>query len=967
MAHGSSTAGSASFDGWVGGAPVVAIADTGDSFPPSPTGGLATVLVSPAIPEALASLAETVGATWLVEITWTTGIKRYAVVDIDALADPYEGRLIAEVSISRNVSDIFFGTIETSDVTAVLRFKDGVPEFLLDEDQRNQPWVLKRYDLTTGLVTQEWVGIVAQIEVSEKDVTVHGTDIDPSLFEQQFPRGDSAVDTTRWPNAVDVGAQIPLVNGNVDRMPLPFINNDPVNERFDYLMGYDSLSASVFYQKIGDTLFVIDALKVPKLDLATTKKFNASSQSFSHTVTGNGTTRALYVMVNTRSAVTVSSITWNGVALTKLEDEASSPITSEIWYLLNPARGTFNVAVTLSGSANCIATAASFNGVDSSLAPDNVVVATGTGTTASVTVNCADGELIVAFVTFNSIGAVNPTTSQTEMWNQWQQTANNVRGAGGYFIASGLTSKTMTWVSVASATYSIIGFRVKRGPTYTVSTSINPGYTTVRFDVPQVDFSNSFVPIHADVNGLQAERNWARAIKTHLSNTIWGLAQTVDATSFTEAESKIDTIGGLYCDGAIFGGTLSAQDFFIQLLQMRGMRLGRSAFGFTLTVDDVPESIRYHAANGPSTFADSTGAYVVKKLGPKTTPSIRDAASVIKLSYREDMVSSGFAFTISRTLRTFGQEKPFENRFIRDHATADKHLSYLFKTMKETEPTVGAEFTNVLADLQLGEVIALTDPDLGYDKRLVRVRTIEKKDESVVALLEHYSDSIYDYVQSVPFPPTNPTAASRDDYSKTPPDSATNLSVESTTTSQANDGTTYASAVVKFDTPIDNYARSLVRWRRNDTEVWSPTIETTQAGKNVRVTVEGLVPGQAYDFTVTIINGFDLPSLADPLVSNSVMPTDPTVPDTPSQPTLTALGGTNVYVGVPATPPADWGWTEIYRHTSNTFGSATLVQKGKTLTFFDPIGASGTFYYWAKIVDKSGNKSTESVSNNITV
>lgn len=67
-------------------------------------------------------------------------------------------------------------------------------------------------------------------------------------------------------------------------------------------------------------------------------------------------------------------------------------------------------------------------------------------------------------------------------------------------------------------------------------------------------------------------------------------------------------------------------------------------------------------------------------------------------------------------------------------------------------------------------------------------------------------------------------------------------------------------------------------------------------------------------------------------------------------------------------PPSDWSHTELYRNTVNNSGTATLIETRKAMVFHDAnVNYGTTYYYWAKVVDLSGNKSGFSPSASITV
>jgi len=68
------------------------------------------------------------------------------------------------------------------------------------------------------------------------------------------------------------------------------------------------------------------------------------------------------------------------------------------------------------------------------------------------------------------------------------------------------------------------------------------------------------------------------------------------------------------------------------------------------------------------------------------------------------------------------------------------------------------------------------------------------------------------------------------------------------------------------------------------------------------------------------------------------------------------------------TPPADWGTTNLYRNTVNSSASAVLIESGKKKIFHDQNIVYGTtYFYWVKVVDRTGNLSGFSPVGSITV
>ena len=87
----------------------------------------------------------------------------------------------------------------------------------------------------------------------------------------------------------------------------------------------------------------------------------------------------------------------------------------------------------------------------------------------------------------------------------------------------------------------------------------------------------------------------------------------------------------------------------------------------------------------------------------------------------------------------------------------------------------------------------------------------------------------------------------------------------------------------------------------------------------------------------------------------SNQPTNSAIPPAPT--TLTASAGLK-YVLLEYNNPKlvylNHGFTEVYRHTSDTIGDAILVGTSSTFTFSDAPSTAGTYYYWVRFVSDTG-------------
>jgi hypothetical protein len=191
-----------------------------------------------------------------------------------------------------------------------------------------------------------------------------------------------------------------------------------------------------------------------------------TTQSVSHTV--SGTNRLLLVGVTLwpgASGNYVQSITWNGTALSNITSAIySTSVRSELWKLVAPETGTYNVVVTLTGSPNqntyCTIGVVSFTGVNQADPHRTAVTATGSSTSATLSsMTSASGEMVLSVAGAGvTIGAnFNSFSGDTERWNL--STSTYTKGAGG--TTAGATSVTVTHGLSASNGWAIIGLSIK--------------------------------------------------------------------------------------------------------------------------------------------------------------------------------------------------------------------------------------------------------------------------------------------------------------------------------------------------------------------------------------------------------------------------------------------------------------------------------------------------------------------------
>lgn len=197
---------------------------------------------------------------------------------------------------------------------------------------------------------------------------------------------------------------------------------------------------------------------------------NANTLTFFHT-TSAGAYRMLMVGFSAQQpAGLITSLSYNGQNLTKLNSAAnSSQSRVEIWYLINPPVGTFPVVVNTNLVDNAVIGVQSYTGVNPTTPFGTFASASGISTTATVNASSAVGELVYGVVAFNN-GSTNLAVGAGQA-EYWDGTVNSsIAGAGS--TETGAASVTISWTSTAQP-WTIAAVSLKPAPTFAPGGVIN--------------------------------------------------------------------------------------------------------------------------------------------------------------------------------------------------------------------------------------------------------------------------------------------------------------------------------------------------------------------------------------------------------------------------------------------------------------------------------------------------------------
>ena len=564
-------------------------------------------------------------------------------------------------------------------------------------------------------------------------------------------------------------------------------------------------------------------------------------------------------------------------------------------------------------------------------------------------------------VVFGNAASTNKVNDAWEMAYVGEDTGNNYYD---YLVGRG----TFTGITVYRNTIGDALFVVPSGE-YAVNTTAYPGFTVIRFSLAtsvaprQANFGGGLHRLYVAANGLATERNFARAIQSLLSNSTWGLGLSVNTASFDTAAAALDAIGGLYCDGAM-DTQRTAYDWLSQLVNVRGIRLEMNSSGeYTITVDTQASTIKGRFGHGQGQTWNGVVEGGFK--GLSTTP-VSDAIKSLILEYRKDRQSDQYVLaTSSRSVLTVGTEERVQHDFIRDKTTADKTACYWANRYLYEKERLSFTAEQSARKIRPGELIQYHAIRPAFSKTF-RVMGIERQLTTSAVKARGWDAAIYTYTAGTL--PAEPAAITETDYTRQTPTAVTSLSIVASGVETDGQNAYLAKVTLQYTVPIETWAQTIVRYRRNGTTNWQSAAVNQATGANLQTQITGLITGASYDYQVSRVNAM-APSLsADASLTAQVAPADTTAPGAPT--TLAIVDQHLKTITFKWVAPADKD-VKNYHWEIRTSGSGggSLVAEGDTdgpgvqvtLTL-NQIAYATTRYLRILGKDFSGNTGTYSAS-----
>lgn len=139
-----------------------------------------------------------------------------------------------------------------------------------------------------------------------------------------------------------------------------------------------------------------------------------NTKTWSHTVSGSQTLLVVCAAIwqDVGGTGTITSLSYGGLALTKVDQRVSTAMSGEMWYLASPPNGNAIVSVTVTGAIDAIKfDSISFNGVAASpLDTTNFATGASGDPSGSITTGVANAVVVSVLHRFTTTNAT-PNTS----------------------------------------------------------------------------------------------------------------------------------------------------------------------------------------------------------------------------------------------------------------------------------------------------------------------------------------------------------------------------------------------------------------------------------------------------------------------------------------------------------------------------------------------------------------------------
>ena len=179
----------------------------------------------------------------------------------------------------------------------------------------------------------------------------------------------------------------------------------------------------------------------------------------SFNINSGGTNRLLIVGLNYNNNPGTTTVTYNGVSLTRARRANNGNYYAELWYLINPSSGSHTIDHDQTSSTNIVMGAWSYTGVDQVTGIGNITSATGTSTKSNVDITTTVANSVLVDIDTDADSSINDGPGQTQ---RYQDTSmSNFDGGGSDMRTTTVRTYNMNWTLGSSAQWVNIAAEIK--------------------------------------------------------------------------------------------------------------------------------------------------------------------------------------------------------------------------------------------------------------------------------------------------------------------------------------------------------------------------------------------------------------------------------------------------------------------------------------------------------------------------
>lgn len=318
--------------------------------------------------------------------------------------------------------------------------------------------------------------------------------------------------------------------------------------------------------------------------------------------------------------------------------------------------------------------------------------------------------------------------------------------------------------------------------------------------------------------------------------------------------------------------------------------------------------------------------------------------------------------------RTDSRDQPF----IYDYKTLELEVWYVLYKSFNRSRVIEFEGGKELLSLSLGAVVYVIAGLRAISLTRFEVSGFEIRDNQVTVKLVPWTTTPF-VVGSQGNGNAGGFSYGAADFARTLPGAPTGISV-STFQRLGGDGSLEVGFLVTATAHSQSNVDALIfrAARDGQTTIVKETIVYCSPGQTKTGELAVNAPGKIYDLTILCLASGNDPGYQEGVPATSADQTAPNTPGAPTAPSaivVRQLSGKGVEIEPTFTRPDNWMENRLWRHTSNTFGSATMIAHGKVKRFVDANVSFGTqYFYWVTVANNSNQESgaSPSSSNSIT-